>query len=82
MNTVSLVERFLLDEFLLGSRARIAPDESLLAAGILDSLGLLRLVAHLEEQFGVTFEDTDVIPENFETLRAIQALVEARRQPA
>ena len=54
-------------------------DESLLQGEILDSLGIFTLVAFLEKQFGVKIQPADVIVENFETINAIQRLVEARR---
>ena len=53
-------------------------DESLIQGEILDSLGIFTLVAFLEKQFGVKVQPADVIVENFETINAIQRLVEAR----
>jgi acyl carrier protein len=80
MDIESTVERFLIDEILFGSRTSIAPDESLTSSGILDSLGLLRLVSYVETQFGVTFESHEVVPDHFETIKDIKALVESKRQ--
>jgi len=37
----------------------------LLETGILDSLSLLRLVIFVQEQFGITVDDLDLVPENF-----------------
>lgn len=51
------------------------PALNLLQEGVLDSLGLQMLVAHLEETFGLTIGDADLMPENFETIAAIAALV-------
>jgi acyl carrier protein len=42
---------------------------------ILDSVGLMHLVAFLEEQFDVRIEDGDVTPDNFGTLASLSALV-------
>jgi acyl carrier protein len=53
-------------------------DESLLQGEILDSLGIFMLVGFLEKQFGVKLQPADLIPQNFETVNAIQRLVEAR----
>ena len=69
------------DEGLLGGMwefpaGKIDPDESLLSSGILDSLGLLRLVAFLEERFGVAVEGDEVIPENFETIDSIKNFIQ------
>ena len=59
----------------------LADDTSLLDTGILDSLGLLKLVVFLEERFGIAMGDTDLLPENFASVNAICAYVRAR-QPA
>ncbi len=59
----------------------LADDTSLLETGILDSLGLLKLVVFLEERFGIAMGDTDLLPDNFASVNAICAYVRAR-QPA
>lgn len=47
------------------------PDEPLQ----LDSLGLVRLVAFLENDLGIRIEDEEIIAENFMTLRRIGQLL-------
>jgi acyl carrier protein len=44
---------------------------SLLETGILDSLGLLRLVVFIQERFGIMVDDVDLVPENFDSVEAI-----------
>ncbi len=56
----------------------LADDTSLIETGILDSLSLLRLVVFLEERFGVTMGDTDLLPENFTSVTAICTYLRAR----
>ena len=56
----------------------LANDTSLLDSGILDSLSLLRLVVFLEERFGVTMGDGDLLPENFASVDTICAYLRAR----
>ncbi|HET9093606.1 MAG TPA: acyl carrier protein [Solirubrobacteraceae bacterium] len=51
----------------------------LLDSGILDSLSLLRLVVYLQDQFGVTVGDLDVVPEHFATVDAICDYLRSRR---
>ena len=59
----------------------LADDVSLLDSGILDSLSLLRLVIFLEQRFGITMGDADMLPENFASVNTICAYLRAR-QPA
>jgi acyl carrier protein len=51
---------------------------SLLETGILDSLGLLRLVVFIQERFGIMVDDVDLVPENFDSVDAICAYLHSR----
>jgi acyl carrier protein len=54
-------------------------DDSLLAKGLLDSMAILKTVTFCEEQFGITIPDQEVLPDHFESVRAIAKLVERVR---
>jgi len=57
----------------------LANGTSLVESGILDSLSLLRLVVFLEERFGMSMGDADLLPENFDSVNAICAYLRARQ---
>jgi acyl carrier protein len=50
-------------------------DESLMENGVIDSLGIFRLVAFLEENFGVRVNDEEINPENLKSVDAIEQLL-------
>ena len=80
MNTTEVVEHFILDDLLSGSRSTpIDPNESLVNSGVIDSLAILRLIAFLEEKFGIVVEDDEVVPENFDTVVQIVEMVESKK---
>ncbi len=54
----------------------LKPEDSLLSKGLLDSMSILKTVTFCEEQFGIAIPDEDVLPDNFESVRAIAKLVE------
>jgi acyl carrier protein len=82
MKTESLLERFIIDELLLGDAPqKLDPDQSLISSNLLDSLALLRLIAFIEEQFGVEIHDGEVIPNNFQTINHMKVLIENKRSP-
>jgi acyl carrier protein len=56
----------------------LTDETPLLDSGILDSLGLLRLVVFLEERFGITMDDADLLPEYFASVNSICAYLRAR----
>ena len=43
-------------------------DTSFLDNGIIDSMNVLELVAFIEESFGITVEDSDLTPDNFDSI--------------
>jgi acyl carrier protein len=53
-------------------------DEPLLTNNIIDSLGSFRMIAFLEETFPLTIEDTDMVPENFQTLNDVERFVASK----
>jgi acyl carrier protein len=58
------------------------PDEDLLARGIIDSLGVLKVIVALENMFGIEVMDEDVVPENFQSLNCLAKFVEQKRSTA
>lgn len=72
----TIIERYIVDEIMMkGKDTKIDPDESLLKNGVIDSLSILRLISFIEERFGVTVDDDEVVPENFETTNMIKSLI-------
>jgi acyl carrier protein len=81
--TESTIREFLIrDVFYDRDLANLKPDESLLERGLLDSLSILKIVTFCEESFGISIPDTDVLPDHFDSIRAIARLVERRRKKA
>lgn len=53
----------------------VKDDEPLLTNNVIDSVGAFRMIAFLEETFPLTIEDTDMVPENFQTLNNVERFV-------
>lgn len=74
------LRNFLLTELLAGQPdLTIADDDNLLLRGLVDSLGMLRLVAFIETEFQCDVPPEDVTIENFATLRVITDYLERRQ---
>ena len=73
------IREYLAEHFPAARSRRLDPGESLLTNGILDSLGVLDVVAFLETEFKITVTDEDLLPENFESLGRLTAFVEEKQ---
>jgi acyl carrier protein len=71
------IRRFIQEDVLLELRDAPLGDDTPLLDGILDSMSLMRLVAFLEEDFGVEIDDTAITAENFRTVEDIARLIGA-----
>ena len=63
--------RFVRDDLLAGRDVAIDPDTYLFADGVVDSLGILTLIAFVEQQCGRPIPDSEVVMEHFRSVRAI-----------
>jgi acyl carrier protein len=53
----------------------VEPDTDIVAAGLVDSMAIFRLIAFVEEAFAITIGPDEVVIENFQTLRAVRNLI-------
>ena len=67
----SEIRQFIADRFLFGEDKELGEDDSLLEAGIIDSTGILELINHLEERYGIKVNDDELVPENLDTIASI-----------
>lgn len=77
------LRQFIIDSFAFGLEGTPLSDEdSLLETGLIDSTGVLELVAFLEERFKISVEDKEVIPENLDSINKLSRYLERKLQGA
>lgn len=54
-------------------------DEALIESGVIDSLGVLKVLAFLEESLGLDLASDQVKLENFKSIRTIREMVERQK---
>lgn len=78
---VDEVKTFIEQSILLGvGGIDLGVDDSFLQKGVLDSTGVLELVAFLEERYKLTCKDGEITPENLDCLNAIAGYVRRKQQ--
>ncbi len=75
------LRRFIVDTFLFydQSGAELDDDASFLENRVLDSTGVLELVAFLEKTYGIKVEDEELDPDNLDSLNRLVAFVERKK---
>ena len=65
-------------EILGNNQTVLDPDENIFTAGHVDSVGIMRLIGHLESALGIKIPPADLIPQNFRTIRVMAAYLASR----
>lgn len=75
------VRRFILEEILEVDEQAELPSDVPLLSGLLDSFGLVSLLAFVEETYDITIQHAEVVDENFGSVEAVANFVERKRGP-
>lgn len=76
MNIKSEIRNFIVDNFLYGQDDNaLGEDDSFLRTGIIDSTGVLELVSFVQEKFGITVGDEELLPDNFDSLNRLALFI-------
>lgn len=74
------LRNFIVENYLFGREDAFTDDDSLLEKGIIDSTGVLELVAFVEEHYKVRVEDSELLPENLDSINRLVRFI-AEKQP-
>ncbi len=79
MKTNEIIKSFIVSELISDGKAMQLTDTYLLIdSGIIDSLGIMALMSFLEEKFSIKIATDELMPENFDSIAAISALVDKK----
>ena len=80
METKEQIRQFIINNFYVADAATLKDEQSLLAAGIVDSTGVLEVIAFIEREFSITVADAEMLPENLDSIANITRFVEKKRK--
>ena len=69
------IRTFIIDNYLFGDDAGLEESTSFLDEGIVDSTGILELIEFISEEFGITVEDEELVPENLDSINNVSAFI-------
>jgi acyl carrier protein len=74
MDTKVFLRQFILENFLFtDDAAAVGDDDSLVARGIIDSLGVLEIIEFLETKFAVKVAEDEMVPDNLDSINKLAA---------
>lgn len=84
MNSVDeLLRKYIAENILFSNDGYPYPDEaSFLENGIVDSMNVLELVMFVEQRFGVKVEDSEIVPDNFDSIAKLASFVRRKQELA
>ncbi len=75
------LRKFVIDNFLFGEPdGSLEDDDSFVEKGIIDSTGILELVAFLEKRFQIKVEDEELTPDNLDSINKVASYIRRKTQ--
>lgn len=76
MSIETEIRKFIEDNFILERDDHLGEEDSLLEKGIIDSTGVLELVAFIEETYAFKIQDEELVPDNLDSICKISQFVQ------
>jgi len=76
MQIESDIRKFIMENFLWDEEVSFSEEDSLLEKGIIDSTGILELVAFIEETYQFKIKDEELNPENLDSIKNISQFIQ------
>ncbi|HBA90101.1 MAG TPA: acyl carrier protein [Geobacter sp.] len=74
------IRNFIVENFLFGEEGGLSNDSSFVKEGIVDSTGILQLVAFIQDRYLIDVEDEELVPENLDSISRVAAFIEGKKR--
>ena len=78
MQIANEIRKFIMETFLLDEDLNLSEEDSLLEKGVIDSTGVLELVAFIEETYQFKIKDEELVPENLDSIKNISQFIQTK----
>jgi acyl carrier protein len=76
MSIENEIRKFIMENFILDGDGNPSNEDSLLEKGIIDSTGVLELVAFIEQTYSFKIKDEELVPENLDSIKNISQFIQ------
>ena len=73
------LRHFIVENFLFGRDGSFSDEDSLLDKGLIDSTGVLELIAFLKEKYAIVVEEPEMVPDNLDSILSLSAFIQRKR---
>ena len=74
------LRQFIVDNFLFGRDRPFSDEDSLIENGLIDSTGVLELIAFLEDKYAIRIEQAEMIPDNLDSIQSLSGFIRRKRE--
>jgi len=74
-NMATELRQFIVDNFLFGRDKPFSNEDSLIENGLIDSTGVLELIAFLEEKYDIRMEQAEIVPDNLDSIQRLSDFI-------
>jgi acyl carrier protein len=78
MDIENKIRQFILKNLYYAEDNAIKTDDSFLETGVVDSMGVMELVAFVQSEFGLEVAQDEIVVENFDSIRKLTSFVKAK----
>ena len=75
MSIEAVIWSFITEKLMVNKKIEVKYDTPLIGSGILDSLNLMQLILFIEDHFGISVEDHEMLPSNFQTINSTKIFI-------
>jgi len=80
MDIKEQIRQYLAENFLFSDNGfNLSDDDSFLEEEVVDSTGVMELVLFVEDNFGVSVADEEIIPDNFDSVNQLAAYIQRKK---
>jgi len=74
------LRQFIVENFLFGRDDSFSNEDSFIGGSVLDSTGVLELIAFFQKRSSIKMEEEEIVPENVEEIKRISVFVTRKLQ--
>lgn len=73
------IRNYIVTTFLFGDNSKVGDETSFLENSILDSTGMLELISFIEQEFALSIDPSELVPDNLDSVKNVTEFIERKK---